>query len=124
MQHTLAGGGGETLASVLVRKEGFLVVVLRRAPKGRSLAGRRDEHDRNILTGQAACVVSCHRGRLMSSNEKSQGTEATPRLIDKPHRPIARPLIADFILQRSTVAIHCRLPLQLPPLDELIASSC
>lgn len=49
-RRTLAGGG-ETLASVLVRKEG-LVTLLRRAREGRSLAGRRDEHDRNILTGK------------------------------------------------------------------------
>lgn len=47
-RHTLARGGGETLASVLVRKEG-LVVLLRRAPEGRSLVGRRDEHERNIV---------------------------------------------------------------------------
>lgn len=58
------------MANVLVRKEGFLVMVLRRAPRGRNLGGRRDEHDRNILTGQAACVVFSRSERLMSSNEK------------------------------------------------------
>lgn len=55
---TLAGGGGETLASVLVRNEGLEAVVLRRAPRGRSLAGRRDEHDRNILTLRCLCYCN------------------------------------------------------------------
>lgn len=72
--HTRAGGGGATVARVLVRKDGRVMEEEER-PRGLSRAGRRDEHDRSILSpGARGIAQPMSDGALYGvSVEKSQG---------------------------------------------------
>lgn len=58
-EHRLTLGAGETtVANVLVRNDGRMVLDFAK-PKGRSRAGNRAEHERIIMTdvGRSACKI-------------------------------------------------------------------